>query len=261
MQLLFNFRQMCGKAVGSVYSLKRRRPNEQGDTEKMLYSGVSPMELLKYSVISGADKTDHGIYTELVINNPDTGTLTPAQYRVIADKTNQGIRLSSCALCRAAEYLSEDSENKKWISFYLPARALMFSHLRKMLESERRGGGYDLSRLVIEIPADILYEDAGQITETVNGLKSEFGVRFLLSGFCDEYCPILRLPRYPVDFVLLDSSVDTAEVYKRVLGAVSIAKQSGKAVIVRIRNPFDGLASDAPDYYISDIPVSERRER
>ena len=229
--------------------------------KKMLYSGVSPLELVKYRVISGSDKAERGFYTELNVNHPDMGTLTPAQYRVISDKSNQGMRLSAAALRRAAQYLSENAD-KNFVSFYLPARGLMFSHLRKMLEGERRTGGYDLSRLVIEIPSDILYEDSEQVSGTMNELKGEFGVRFLLSGFCDEYCPILRLQRFPVDFVLLDFSVDTADVYKSVLGAVNVAKNGGKAVMVRCKYPFDGLsAADAPDYYVSDSPVTDGREQ
>lgn len=229
--------------------------------KKILHSGVSPLELVRYSVLSYADGTEQGIYTELHVNNPEMGTLTPSQYRAIADKSNQGMRLSACALRRVADFLSENKESRGWVSFYMPARAVVYNHLRKMLESERNTESYDLSRLVVEIPYEILYEDPKQISETMTKLKEEFGVRFMLSGYCDEYCPVLRLPQYPVDFVLLDSTFDTPNSFKTMLGAINIAKQSGKTVIARLSKPLYGLTrEEAPNLYIPDIPVYEGRE-
>lgn len=229
--------------------------------KKMLYSGVSPLELVRYSVLSYADGTEQGIYTELHVNHPEMGTLTPSQYRAIADKSNQGMRLSTYALRHVADFLSENRGGSGWVSFYMPARAVVYNHLRKLLESERNAENYDLSRLVVEIPYEILFEDKKQVSETMTKLKEEFGVRFMLSGFCDEYCPVLRLPQYPVDFVLLDSTVDTPNSFKTMLGAVSIAKQSGKTVIARLRKPLYGLTrEEAPHFYIPDIPVYEGRE-
>lgn len=225
-------------------------------TKKMLYSGVSPLELVKYRVLSCTDQTEKGFYTELHVNSLDIGTLTPAQYRAVADKSNQGMRLSAGALRRIAQFLSDDTCQKGWISFYLPARALVYNHLRKMLESEYKTASYDLSRLVIEVPSEILFEDSRQISETMTQLKKDFGVRFMLSGFCDEYCPILRLPQFPVDFVFLDSSVDTPATFRTLSGAIKMAKQDSKTVISRIKNPLADLSSDEmPDLYIPDIPV------
>lgn len=229
--------------------------------KKMLYSGVSPLELVRYSVLSYADGTEQGFYTELYVNNPEMGTLTPSQYRAVADKSNQGMRLSAYALRHVADFLSKNRGSRGWVSFYMPARAIVYSHLRKILESERNTENYDLSRLVVEIPYEILYEDPKQISDTMTKLKEEFGVRFLMSGYCDEYCPVLRLPHYPVDFVLLDSTVDTPNSFKTMLGAINIAKQNGKIVIARIKRPLYGLTPDeAPHFYIPDIPLYEGRE-
>lgn len=234
---------------------------KQTATKKLLYSGASPMELVRYSVFSGKDGTVKGFYTELNVNSVELGTLTPAQYRVITDKSNQGMRLSACALRRVSSLLSEDRQGTAWISFYLPTRALVYSHFRKLLEGERKKGECDLSRIVVEVSSEILYEDAAQISETMTRLNREFGVRFMISEFGDEYCPILRLPHYPVDFVLLDSSVNSTVTLQALSSAVKTAKLSNKTVIARLNKPVTGLRpEETPDCYITAIPVIERRD-
>lgn len=228
--------------------------------KKMLYSGMPPLKLAKYRVLSYVDGTEQGIFTELYVNHPETGTLSPAQYRVIADKSNQGMKLSAYALRNVAAFMSEGKGGDNWISLYMPAKSLVYSHLKKILESEYKSESYGLSKLVFELPPEILYEDAGQVSQTIVRLNEEYGVRFLLGGYCDEYCPILRIQRFPFDFVLLDPTVNTPQMLKAVRGAINIAKQNGKAVIARINSPFSGLAADeSPDFYIPEIPISERR--
>lgn len=224
--------------------------------KQMLYSGISPLELVRYGVFSCEDNTEKGWYTELHVNNPELGTLTPAQYRAIADKSNQGMRLSMCAFRRVTSILEQDRNGTAWISFYLPTRGLVYSHLTKLLEGERKTGGCDLSRLVVEVSSEILYEDAAQMSDTMLKLNREFGVRFMMSGFGDEYCPILRLAHYPVEFVLLDSSIDNVKTLQEYSSTVQIAKQNNKTVIAQMKRPVSGLKPDEmPDCYIPGIAI------
>lgn len=232
--------------------------------QAMMASGIAPMELTENAVISSADRQKQGIFTELCINNLELGALYPAQYRVVTNRNNQSVRLATWAFRRVVTRLSELSENADpcWISVYMPAKMLMRDQLKTLLESESQKSNCDFSRLLVELSSEILYEDAEQAADKMKALRAAYGLRFLLSEFGDEYCPVLRLPLYPVDFVLLDSSLNHAEVLKTSSSAASVklAKQCGIKVISRLTQPVSGLASDAaPDFYLSLPAKDERR--
>lgn len=230
--------------------------------EKLTAAGVLPLELTEHSVLSCSDGSKQGVFTELCINSLELGALYPAQYRVVTNRNNQSIRLATWAFRRVSELLSE-REDAGWISFYIPAKALMRDQLRRLLENAQKKGNCDFSRLVAEVSSEILYEDAEQAAAKMNELRKEFGVRFLLSEFGDEYCPVLRLPLYPVDFVLLDPLINNAEALKTSSAAacVEIAKKCGIKVLARLSKPVSERGGVAvPDYYVPDLSVPERRE-
>ncbi|MGN1095857.1 MAG: EAL domain-containing protein [Eubacteriales bacterium] len=230
-------------------------------TEKLLDSGISPLELVKYNVLSCEDGEAKGVFTELHINSLELGTLTPAQYRVVTNRNNQSLRLSTWAFRRIVPMLSDEKEKAEWISFYIPSKALMRGNLKKLLENEQKKSGCDFSRLVAELSSEILYEDAESASGMMAELKEEFGIRFLLSEFGDEYSPLLRLPLYPFDLVLLDSSVDGEKTLRASSAAVRLAKQYSGGVIMRIEKPIPDIEPDAsPDLYIPGKPISERSE-
>ncbi|MGN0492940.1 MAG: EAL domain-containing protein [Acutalibacteraceae bacterium] len=221
----------------------------EATAEKMMESGIAPLELVKYSVLSCRDNSPQGTFTELRINSLELGALYPAQYRVVTNRNSQSLRLSTWAFRRVLPTLSE---REGWTSFYIPAKALMRGHLKKLLENERKKGVTDFNGLVAELSSEILYEDAEQAAAKMRELRDEYGIRFLLSEFGDEYCPVLRLPSYPVDFVLLDSSLGNEEDLKASSAAASVglAKRCGIKVIARINRPVSGDA--APDCYMSE---------
>lgn len=235
--------------------------------EKMLDAGISPLELVRYPVLTWRDGAEQGCFTELHINSLELGTLTPAQYRVVTNRNNQSLRLSTWAFRHTVPLLSKETDGGgcgecgEWISFYLPSKALIRGHLNKLLEGERKKGSGDFSRLVVELSSELLYEDAAEASENMAKLNREFGIRFMLSEFGDEYCPIQRLPLYPVDFVLLDSTIHSAETLQASAIALKMAKQCGKTVIARLKNPVTGLPPEAsPDCYIPELSALERRE-
>lgn len=230
----------------------------EATAERFTESGIAPLELVKYSVLSCMDKSPQGIFTELRINSLELGALYPAQYRVVTNRNSQSIRLSTWAFRRIVPTLSELKGNV-WISFYIPAKALMRDNLKKLLENERKKGVTDFNGLVAEVSSEILYENAEQAAAKMKELRDEYGIRFLLSEFGDEYCPILRLPLYPVDFVLLDSALGAEEDFKTSSSAASmnLAKKCGIKVIARLNRPVSG--DGAPDYYMSEL-LAERRD-
>lgn len=226
--------------------------------EKFTESGIAPLELVKYKVLSCRDNSPQGIFTELRINSLELGALYPAQYRVVTNRNSQSVRLATWAFRHILPMLSEQSDSG-WISFYIPAKMLMRDHLKKLLENERKKGVADFTGLVAEVSSEILYEDAEQAAAKMRALREEYGIRFLLSEFGDEYCPVLRLPSYPLDFVLLDQALDSEEAMKTSAAAsVNLAKQCGIKVISRLSLPASGDGS--PDYCMSEMSAAERRD-
>lgn len=222
--------------------------------EAMIKSGVSPLQLVCKKVLSCRDGRRAGTFTELRINSLELGTLYPAQYRVVTNRNNQSLRLSSWAFQRAAEMSQNRDDTGGWISFYIPAKALMRDYFRKLLESQSKKGSYDFSGLVAEVSSELLYEDASAASEKMRELRTEFGVRFLLSEFGDEFCPVLRLSSYPVDFVLLDPSADNSQAAGVCAG---IAHKCGIKVIER-RLPASAGSDTAADYYITEKSGEEQ---
>ena len=224
--------------------------------EAMLKSGVSPLQLVCNKVLSCRDGRRAGTFTELRINSLELGTLCPAQYRVITNRNNQSLRLSSWAFQRVAEISQNREATEGWTSFYIPAKALMRDYLRKLLESRSKKGSCDFSSLVAEVSSELLYEDAAEASEKMHRLRTEYGVRFLLSEFGDEFCPVLRLSSYPVDFVLLDPSADSSQVSGV---CADIAHGRGIKVIERRQSKAAGAGSNtAADYYIQDKSGEEQ---
>lgn len=224
-------------------------------------SGISPLELVMHKVLRFGNKTQVGSFTEVYVNSLGLGTLTPAQYRVVTNRNNQSLRLSTWAFRKLVALPAEEKDSAQWTSFYVPSKALMNGFLRNLLENERKKNDIDFSWLVVELSSEILYEDAKNAALNMDKLREEFGIRFLLSEFGDEYCPILRLPLYPVDFVLLDSSIDSKDAIKASSAAVKIAKQNNKTVIARLRHSASGLQPDiSPDCIIEAFAGYERRE-
>lgn len=234
----------------------------EATAKKMMESGIAPLELAEYDVLSCRDGSKKGVFTELRINSLELGVLYPAQYRVVTNRNNQSIRLATWAFHRVSPMLSE-REDGGWMSFYIPAKALMRDHFIKLLENERKKAGRDFSKLVMEVSSEILYENAAQVAEKMTELRTEFGIRFLLSEFGDEYCPVLKLPSYPVDFVLLDPTLNHAEALQTASAAASIrlAKQCGVKVITYMNQPVSELPDEArPDYCMLKPSAAERRE-
>ena len=229
--------------------------------EQMLNEGISPLELVYYKVRSLKNQAQQGLFTELRINSLELGTLTPAQYRVITNRNNQSQRLSTWAFKKILPLLDDDKDFSGWISFYTPSKMLLRGHLKKLLENAYKNRETDFSRLVVEISSEVLYEDAAKASECISEIKSEFGVHFLLSEYGDEYCPVMRLPLFPFDYVMLDSPTDTVEGLAIYETAISVAQKSGMQVIAQLKRASNERTQGIQcQLYISEPATIEWRD-
>lgn len=228
------------------------------EKDDLMLSGISPLEIVSYDIFSCRGGKKAGCFTELRINSLELGPLYPAQYRIVTNRNNQCIRLATWVFRKLAE---ETVSGEGFVCFYVPAKMLLRGHLKKLLESESKKKNRELSRMVAEVSSEILYEDAEKVSEAMQDLRDTYGLRFLLSEFGDEYCPVLRLPLYPVDYVLFDSAIDTPEAMgtPAASAALRIAKQCKKAVIARI--PLGNTRGElSPDYCIPALASEKRRD-
>lgn len=216
---------------------RRAAEKQAAEIRKKLDSIVPPLELTRRPLFSVSNHSETplpvGFFTTLRINSLDLGVLYPAQYRVVTNRNNQSVRLATWAFRHIAE-TAADLPRDTFITCYVPAKMLMRDTLHKLLQTEADKGADFLSRLVVEFSSELFYEDAVVVAEKLQALHADFGVRFLLSEYGDAYCPVLRLAAYPVDFVLLDSSISNADALltPAVRSAVKIATDLGKTVIL-----------------------------
>ncbi len=200
---------------------------------RVLESAVAPLELLKQPVMELGRDEPYGYFTVLRINSLDMGALYPAQYRITTNRNAQSVKLATWALRQLSQWLPRQKDVQR-VSFYCPVKMLLRGNLEKLLEAEAKRAATYLSRLSIELSGDLLYEDAEVAAACMDALRKHYGVHFLLSEYGHEYCPVLRLPSYPVDAVLLDSSIDSEQVLlsPAVSAAVKTAKTFGKKILL-----------------------------
>ena len=130
------------------------------------------------------------------------------QYRFVARRTAVGDQLVERHIHKLLYKLPELTEALPDVLFYtVPVypRLLKNNTLCDILVREfSKNPKADLSRIAIEISADILYEQLDELTPELLKVK-ELGVKLIVSEVGDPFCPLLRLKKLPFDMAFLDT--------------------------------------------------------
>ena len=178
-------------------------------------SGISPITL-DFSEINFFESNSKIIRTFLTVNSLDLGVLSYRQYRFVARRSKIGNQLVKRHLEKLFRVIPDIlKEHPEIDCFTVPvyAKLLANNELEEMLLSVvEQFPDVPLSRICIELSADILYEDLKAAARMINDLRP-LGVKIAICEVGDEFCPIFRLSELNFDYAFLDvyvtDSLDT----------------------------------------------------
>ena len=180
--------------------------------EETLTSGIKPIMLDAQCVKNYQDELE-GVRTSLVIKSLALGTLTANEYRFVARRTVQAnglVERNVEKLFYFFEGLKREFEGAGFFTVSVYARTLLGGELRQMLMTEMaKHPNVDTSKIVLEMSADILFENMEEFGREITALK-DLGFKIALCEVGSEFCPILRLNEIPYDIVFLDGYVPSS---------------------------------------------------
>ena len=170
-------------------------------------SGIVPI-VLDFEEIRFFDKGDKVAYRSFLrINSLDVGVLTYREYRYVARRTKQGNHLVSRhleKLFRVIPTLLEASPNVECFTVPVYARLLFGGELAGMIiDTLALFPSVPVSKVCIELSADILYENIEEAKERIEELRA-LGVKVAILEVGDEFCPVFRLAELPFDYAFID---------------------------------------------------------
>ena len=149
-------------------------------------------------------------YAMQILNTVEFGVLTPSDFRVVAGRTNQCVRLADKALdkvfleLRRREVTVGDYE---YIMVEAPRQMLEDGSLVKNLEEHLGSGDFSVrNSLCILFGAEILLTDPAVTVPKLDELR-RLGIRIGVTDFGDESTSTLRLVHFPFEVVVLEPSV------------------------------------------------------
>lgn len=174
--------------------------------EQVIDSGVTPVVLDVQRVVDFSGEV-LGIRTSLVIKSLQLGVLTANQYRYVARRTAQSVRLVERnveKLCYFFEDLCQEFPTARFFTVSVYARSLLGGALYQTLSDFF--AKYPLvqpEKFCLELSADILYENIEEYVKELQKLQT-LGVQIALCEVAQEFCPLLRLSALPANVVFLD---------------------------------------------------------
>lgn len=200
---------------------------------------TEPLELVFSTVRDlGSDKIT-AYRSVLKINRPNE-SLMPRDYKEASEKSDRGEKLMRVSLSRAAEVIEELTARGgkfDWLSVYCPAKSFVSVDLAAYLE--KYFDKQTVKRLCIELSPESLNENSRLVNGRIDALN-KLGCKTMLSGFGNEYCPVIRLQYFDFDMVILDPEICGTDMPNDI---------TAKSLVSLIRNlkhrvAADGIMSD-----------------
>ena len=216
-------------------------------------SGIVPIVIELNDVVL-FDKSERLSRTFLTINSLDLGVLGYDQYRVVAKRSKQANKLTLRHMEKLMRIIPSMLVERPEIScFIVPTytKLIKSGDLAKILVKVMAlyPDAY-ASKICIEIPSDVLYDDLEVMKEAIKEIKA-LGFKLAVSEVGDTFCPAFRLAEIPIDYIFLDKSAITR-----------ITQDSdGERIVASFISYLKGLGSlvFAPYLYDDEITAALRR--
>ena len=147
--------------------------------------------------------------SQIRLNSPKLGVLTPDKFRDVSEITEQAVRLFYLELVQALDahntFVGREL-NFSWLSVYMPVRFLKVPMAEKTLLEYFSRYNVPTNRICFELSEKLLEETDGQITPVIEKMRNR-GFHFMLTNFGGDTCPMMRLSNFSVDYVMLSPEV------------------------------------------------------
>ena len=175
--------------------------------KETLESKITPITL-DFSEVHFFESNSKIVRSFITVNSLDLGVLGYPQYRFVARRTKVGNQLVHRHLQKLFRRIPDLLEKNPEITcFTVPvyARLLNDSELAAMLiDMISVYPEVPISKICIELSADILYEDLTSASEKINELRS-LGAKVAICEVGDQFCPVFRLSEIKFDYAFMDS--------------------------------------------------------
>lgn len=177
-----------------------------------LASGVAPLEVRYSQINSCYRKLPIAYRSHTFVNSVTMGVLAPEQYQFASDGTERGIRLARWNVEQAIAALRTFEKAGRHVQFVTarcPARLALeddlFQWMKDILDEQ---DFHQPEQICLEFPQSLLFEDEEKVRLSILNMKL-LKVKTMMSGCGADDCPVAKLLRIPVDYVMLDPSVTT----------------------------------------------------
>ncbi len=179
------------------------------EVSALLSTGTEPLTMTREIVRNVSDGLPRAYRTTLRINSPELGTINDEDYVVTAERTKRSTLLFDRALMyahRAIMQCRTAGLDFDWLSVRCPPSVVTREGLIGTIRRIFAGNEDMLPRLCIEFPTQLLYDQSDKIDDVLAEIKS-MGIKTMLYGFGEDYCPTMRLLTYSFDYVALHANV------------------------------------------------------
>lgn len=174
-----------------------------------LVGGLRAVELY-YRPIRESSSGNTAFYqSQTRLNTPGLGTLTPENFRDVAEVTNQCVTLFDLEVVQAIEAAKKFIERDvifEWLSVYMPAEYLRDIRAERNLMEFCDHLEVHTNKICFALSSKILEEQDGSASTVMRNLRNR-GFHFMLEGFGSDSCPMMKLSEFNVDFVMLSPEV------------------------------------------------------
>jgi len=183
----------------------RRRLALAGDLRRAIDS--DELSLVYQPKVSVATRSVSSLEALVRWTHPELGSISPAEFVPIAERTGSSRRLTSWVLAAAIRQIAE------WrragialdVAVNLSAADILDPLLGEEIRGTLRASGVDPSSLALEITESAVMRDAPLAAQHMQLLRIE-GVRFAIDDYGTGYSSLSHLSRLPVDELKIDRS-------------------------------------------------------
>lgn len=174
-----------------------------------LVGGLRAVELYYRPVKESSSGNTAFYQSQTRLNTPGLGTLTPENYRDVAEITNQCVALFELEVVQAHETIKKFIERDvlfEWVSVYMPAEYLRDIRAERNLLEYCSRFEVHTNKICFALSSKILEEQDGSASAVLRNLRNR-GFHFMLMGFGSDSCPMMKLSEFNVDYVMLSPEV------------------------------------------------------
>ena len=198
------------EAAEETEEAEEEQPQKPDYLTLTLESRVLPLEMRFSQINDCYKKTPFAFRSFTYVNSVIDGIIPPERYSFAADQSEEGIRLSRWNVKEAAAALKKLADEGKKVDF-ITARVSpkivdqldFYAYVKELADG---CGAVDYSKLCLEFPRTVLFEDHEKVRAAVLALKL-LKIKSMLSGCGESDSALTPLLDLPFDYVILAPSL------------------------------------------------------